>query len=77
MIYTQQAWGFDDERLSVLFGLVKEVHEASVKQRLTIERSFNFFKDTLLNHSVHRYYHSTRRVASLIQHAYDTLPARQ
>lgn len=49
-----QAWGFDDERLSVLFGLVKEVHDASVGQRLTIERSFTFFKDTLLNHSVHR-----------------------
>lgn len=50
-----QAWGFDDERLSVLFGLVKEVHDASVQQRLTIERSFAFFKDTLLNHSVHRW----------------------
>lgn len=49
-----QTWGFDDERLSVLFGLVKEVHDASVGQRLTIENSFKFFKDTLLNHSVHR-----------------------
>lgn len=38
----------------MLFGLVKEVHDASVGQRLTIERSFKFFKDTLLNHSVHR-----------------------
>jgi hypothetical protein len=49
-----QAWGFDDERLSVLVGLVKEVHEASVAQRLTIEASFGLFKDSLLNHSVHR-----------------------
>lgn len=39
----------------MLFGLVTEVHAASVNQRLTIERSFTFFKDTLLNHSVHRY----------------------
>lgn len=50
----RQVWSFDDERLSVLLGLVKEVHDASVAQRLTIERSFAFFKDTLLNHSVHR-----------------------
>jgi hypothetical protein len=38
----------------VLFGLVKEVHDASVKQRLAVERSFAFFKETLLKHSVHR-----------------------
>lgn len=54
VMHALQAWGFDDERLSVLFGLVKEVHNASVKQRVTVERSFAFFKDTLLNHSVHR-----------------------
>lgn len=49
-----QAWNFDDERLSCLFGLVKEVHTASVGQQLTIERSFAFFKDTLINHSIQR-----------------------
>jgi hypothetical protein len=50
----RQAWGFDDERLSMLFGLVLEVHTSSVTQRLTIERSFGAMKDALLNHSVHR-----------------------
>lgn len=49
-----QAWGLGDEQLSCLFGLVKEVHLASVGQRLTIERSFDFFKDTLFNHSIQR-----------------------
>eukprot|EP00775_Hariotina_reticulata_P005753 gene5752-5993_t len=49
-----QAWGLGDEQLSCLFGLVKEVHSASVGQRLTVERSFDFFKDTLFNHSIQR-----------------------
>jgi hypothetical protein len=49
-----QAWGFDDERLSCLFGIIKVVHTASVAQQLTIERSFAFFKDTLINHSIQR-----------------------
>ncbi|WIA37628.1 hypothetical protein OEZ86_014529 [Tetradesmus obliquus] len=49
-----QAWGFDDEWLSCLFGIIKEVHTASVAQQLTIERSFAFFKDTLINHSIQR-----------------------
>jgi hypothetical protein len=49
-----QAWGFDDERLSCLFGIIKEVHTASVAQQLTIERSCAFFKDTLINHSIQR-----------------------
>eukprot|EP00879_Flechtneria_rotunda_P014718 GHRR01015379.1.p1 GENE.GHRR01015379.1~~GHRR01015379.1.p1 ORF type:complete len:276 (+),score=103.63 GHRR01015379.1:522-1349(+) len=49
-----QAWDFDDERISCLFAIVKEVHTASIRHRLTIERSFAFFKDTLINHSIQR-----------------------
>jgi hypothetical protein len=49
-----QAWGFDDERLSCLFGIIKVVHTASVAQQLTIERSFAIFRDTLINHSIQR-----------------------
>jgi hypothetical protein len=49
-----QGWGLNDEKLSCFFGIVKETHEASVQQRLTVERSFAFFKDSLMNHSVQR-----------------------
>jgi hypothetical protein len=49
-----EEWGFSDEKLSVLLGLVKETHAASVRGRLTLEASFRFFRDSLLNHSVQR-----------------------
>jgi hypothetical protein len=50
-----QLWRFDDEKLSCLLGLVKATHTASVNERLTIEHSFTYFKESLLNHSVQRW----------------------
>lgn len=50
-----QLWRFDDEKLSCLLGLVKATHAASVNERLTIEHSFTYFKESLLNHSVQRW----------------------
>jgi hypothetical protein len=50
-----QAWGLTDEQLSCLFSLVVEAHTASVGRRLTIERSFDLFKHSLLAHSVQRW----------------------
>ena len=49
-----QELGLSDEKTSTLFSIVKEVHRRSVGERLTVERSFRFLSDTMLNHSVHR-----------------------
>lgn len=49
-----QAWQLSDEQLSVLLGLVVEVHAASVQRRLTISASFELLKDMLLRHAVQR-----------------------
>lgn len=49
-----EAWGFSDTKLSVLVGLVKETHMGSVTGRMTLESSFQAFKEGLLRHSVQR-----------------------
>ncbi|GMH46079.1 hypothetical protein BSKO_14043 [Bryopsis sp. KO-2023] len=51
--FAQEA-GFEDDQLSCLISIVKDVHKASVKRRLTIDESFTLFKQTLLLHSVQR-----------------------
>ncbi|KAL3143342.1 hypothetical protein ABBQ38_002177 [Trebouxia sp. C0009 RCD-2024] len=43
-----------DKQVSALFSLVKTVHTQAVLQRLTIDKSFDCFKQALLRHSVHR-----------------------
>ena len=43
-----------DKQLSALFSLVKNVHSEAVAKRLTIDRSFDCFKQILLRHSVQR-----------------------
>lgn len=45
---------FADDKTSALFSIVKNVHSQSTGKRLTIERSFEYFKDLLLYHSVQR-----------------------
>lgn len=45
---------FNDKQLSALFSIVKAVHSEAIHMRLTIDRSFDCFKQVLLRHSVHR-----------------------
>lgn len=45
---------YADDKLSGLLSLVKEVHLKSVGDKLTVQRSFELFKDLLLKHSVQR-----------------------
>lgn len=49
-----EAWGFSDEKLGVLLGLVKETHARAARGRLPMEAAFRFFRDALLRHSVQR-----------------------
>mmetsp|Transcript_44370 Transcript_44370/g.73953 ORF Transcript_44370/g.73953 Transcript_44370/m.73953 type:complete len:276 (+) Transcript_44370:252-1079(+) len=44
----------DPERMSTLFSLVKVNHFKAVKEHLTLEKSFAYFKKLLLEHSVQR-----------------------
>ncbi|KAF5837883.1 flagellar C1a complex subunit C1a-32-domain-containing protein [Dunaliella salina] len=44
----------NDEKLSGLFSLMKEVHRRSTEDRMALEPSFVMFKELLLAHSVHR-----------------------
>mmetsp|Transcript_24263 Transcript_24263/g.66387 ORF Transcript_24263/g.66387 Transcript_24263/m.66387 type:complete len:277 (+) Transcript_24263:121-951(+) len=44
----------NDEKLSGLFSLMKEVHRRSTEDRMALEPSFIMFKELLLAHSVHR-----------------------
>ena len=48
------AWGFDDEQLSTLVGLLAATHAAAVAGALTQEASFRQFARRLLCHSAHR-----------------------
>ena len=43
-----------DKQLSAFFSLVKTVHNEAVMKRQTIDNSFDYFKQVLLRHSVHR-----------------------
>ena len=43
-----------DDKVSGLISLVKAVHIKSTSQRLTLDNSFDYFKDLLLMHSVQR-----------------------
>ncbi|GFR43137.1 hypothetical protein Agub_g4154 [Astrephomene gubernaculifera] len=43
-----------DDKLSGLFSIVKMVHQRSIQETLTMERSFLLFKELLLAHSVQR-----------------------
>ena len=45
---------FPPEQLSAFFSIVKLNHFQAVSERLTMERSFEFFKELLLRHSVQR-----------------------
>ncbi|GBF96027.1 hypothetical protein Rsub_08842 [Raphidocelis subcapitata] len=49
-----EAWGFSDEKLSALLGIVKETHARAARERLPVEAAFRFFRDALLRHSVQR-----------------------
>ncbi|KAL0039575.1 hypothetical protein WJX77_002257 [Trebouxia sp. C0004] len=49
-----QDLSFTDKQLSALFSIVKAVHSEAIHKRLTIDRSFDCFKQVLLRHSVHR-----------------------
>lgn len=49
-----ESLGFQDDKLSGLFSIVKEVHTQSTQQRLQVDRSFQLFKELLLLHSVQR-----------------------
>lgn len=51
---TLQGMSLTDKQVSALFSLVKTVHTQAVLQRLTIDKSFDCFKQALLRHSVHR-----------------------
>ena len=51
---TSQDMCLADKQLSALFSLVKNVHTDAVAKRLTIDRSFDCFKQILLRHSVQR-----------------------
>ena len=42
------------KQLSALFSIVKHVHNEAIHKRLTIDRSFDCFKQVLLEHSIHR-----------------------
>lgn len=45
---------FADDKTSGFFSIVKSVHMKSIEERLTVERSFEYFKDLMLYHSVQR-----------------------
>jgi len=45
---------FTADKLSVLFSIVKLTFEESMRNFLPAKASFNFFRDLLLQHSVHR-----------------------
>ena len=49
-----QELALTDKQASALFSIVKTVHNESTSMRLTIDRSFDCFKQVLLRHSVHR-----------------------
>ena len=49
-----QDLAFTDKQLSAMFSIVKAVHSEATHKRLTIDRSFDCFKQLLLRHSVHR-----------------------
>ena len=59
-----QDLSFTDKQLSALFSIVKAVHSEAIHKRLTIDRSFDCFKQVLLRHSVHRYLLQSSRVLS-------------
>ena len=54
MANTLQELSLPDKQVSALFSLVKTVHNQAVLKRLTIDKSFDCFKEVLLRHSVHR-----------------------
>jgi len=49
-----KAAGFPADRMSAFFSIVKVNHFQATDERLTMEKSFQYFKDLLLRHSVHR-----------------------
>lgn len=57
---------FDSKQGSVLFSIVKALHLTAVSKHLTIDRAFDYFKQLLLRHSVHRYAASTHACGSKI-----------
>lgn len=56
---SQQSLGLQDDKLSGLFSIVKDVHTRSTEQRLQVDISFTSFKELLLAHSVQRPPYST------------------